>query len=496
MASERMGRWSHHRRWKAARRPRADRPGERRVRGRLAPPPRVARPDAAEDLAEPLERGDGPGRQEVVDVRVGGPHPAGQRLVAGRAGQWVEPDEAVAVAPEARGLGRDERRVAAVPAVRHDDDDPRRPQRAPRPLLVERPERLADPRAAGPVVDRVGDPGERAIAVAVAEQPRDAGEPRPEHERLRPHLGRGRQRLDEPQQQPRVALHRARDVAQDHERAWLADLASPDPRDELAAGPEVAPEHRARRQATAVRMELVAARPPAFQARHEQVDQALRLAQLGRRHPVELAVAQDLALRVRVGRDDDALDRCLVVGVVAVGRDRRAALVGTHLGVLVAGLGRSRAGHLLLVGRGVLARQRRRSEVARQPRTAPAPPAIEGGVIGRPVVAPPDEDRGAGRADLLAVGDVDQGQGTGEVHRRTEVDRQPSRPERASEPDRLAEQPPAVDLGSERGADDRGIGRVGHAGAIVVGPVSRRPPPRTGSVACPRRGPGGCPPRT
>ena len=43
------------------------------------------------------------------------------------------------------------------------------------------------------------------------------------------------QRLDEPQQQPRVALHRARDVAQDDELARLADLAPPDPLGELAA---------------------------------------------------------------------------------------------------------------------------------------------------------------------------------------------------------------------------------------------------------------------
>ena len=45
------------------------RPGERRVGGRLAPPPRVAGADAAEDLAEALEVGDRAGRQEVVDVR-------------------------------------------------------------------------------------------------------------------------------------------------------------------------------------------------------------------------------------------------------------------------------------------------------------------------------------------------------------------------------------------------------------------------------------------
>ncbi len=305
--------------------------GQRGVGGRLAAAPRVARPDATEDLAQPLEPGDRAGRQEVVDVRVGRAHPAGQRLVAGRAGQRVEPDQPVAVAPQPGGLGRDERRVAAVPAVGHDDHDTRRPQRAPRPVLVERPERLADPRATRPVVDRVGHARERPVAVAVAQQPGDPGQPRPEHERLGPDLRRRRQGLDEPQQQPRVALHRARDVAQHDQRARLADLPPPDPRHELAAGPEVAPEHRPRREPPAVRVELVAAGPPPLEPRHEQVDQPLRLAQLGRRHPVELAVAQDLALRVGVGRDDHALDRRVVVVVVAVGRDRRAALVGLQL---------------------------------------------------------------------------------------------------------------------------------------------------------------------
>ena len=229
---------------------------------------------------------------------------------------------------------------------------PRRAQRAPRPVLVERPERFADARAAGPVVDRIGDAGQRPIAVAVAQQARHAGEPRPEHERLRADLGRGRERLDEPQQQPRVALHRARDVAQDDERARLADLAPPDPRHELAAGPEVAPEHRPGRQPAAVRVELVAARPAALEARHQQVHQPLRLAQLGRGHPVELAVAQDLALRVGVGRDDDALDRRFVVGVlVRSARDRACrARPGRSSARCSTGLRRRRRRDLLLVG--------------------------------------------------------------------------------------------------------------------------------------------------
>jgi hypothetical protein len=96
---------------------------------------------------------------------------------------------------------------------------------------------------------------------------------------------------------------------------------------ELAAGREVAPEHRPRRQPAAVRVELVAAGPAALEPRHEQVDQPLGLAQLGRRHPVELAVAQDLALRVGIGRDDDAVDRRFVAPSSS-SRDRRAGSSG------------------------------------------------------------------------------------------------------------------------------------------------------------------------
>ena len=47
----------------------------------------------------------------------------------------------------------------------------------------------------------------------------------------------------------------------------------------------------------AVVVELVAARPAQLEARLEQVDQPLGVAQLGRRHPVEVAVAEQLGRR-------------------------------------------------------------------------------------------------------------------------------------------------------------------------------------------------------
>ena len=126
-----------------------------------------------------------------------------------------------------------------------------------------------------------------------------------------------------------MALHRAGDVADDDERARLMDRPPPDPVEQLAAGPEVAPEHGPRRQAAAVRMQLVAARAAALEAWLEQVDQPFGFAQLRWRHAVEVTMAKDLALAVRIRGDDDALDRRLVVGrLLGQRRDRDPALVG------------------------------------------------------------------------------------------------------------------------------------------------------------------------
>ena len=151
--------------------------------------------------------------------------------------------------------------------------------------------------------------------------------------------------------------------------------------------PEVAPEHRPRREPAAVRVELVAARPAALEPRHEQVDQPLGLAQLGRRHPVELAVAQDLALRVRVGRDDDALDRRLVVAVVV--RPRRERRCRARPGRISPRSAPGSGG--ASPGASSLGPSRRPasaavdgSELVRGARAAPPPAAVEHRVVDRP----------------------------------------------------------------------------------------------------------------
>ena len=453
----------------------------RDVRGRLSPPIRIARADAGEDLAEPLQAGDAPGGQEVVDVRERGAHPRGERLVAGRPGQGIEPDEPVAAPPESRRFCFHERGVAAIPAVGHDDDDAAGAERPPRPAQVEVAERLPDPRPAGPVVDAVGHAREGAVAIPVAEQARDAREPRPEDERLGPNRRRRRERLDEPEQEPRMALHRARDVAQDDDRARPAALATPHPVQDLAARAGAAPEHHPRRDPPAVRMELVAARAPELEARLQQVDEALGVAQLGRRHPVEVAVPEDLGAAVGVRRNDDLVARVVaVIAVVVVGRQDRTEQVVGALGARLAAL---RPIGLELARLAALDLLHRALRPLRRHRKSGAPEPVEDRVVDRPVVAPADEHGGARGLDVAPVAEVDDVERAREIDLRAEVDLEPRLAQRPPECDRLLQQPASVDC--RRGPEHRPVAS------------SRRPPQsRPGTPGPWSRGRAGCPPRT
>ena len=177
------------------------------------------------------------------------------------------------------------------------------------------------------------------------------------------------------------------------------------------------------------------------------------------------------------------------------GRDRGATLVGPHLPTFRAGFGRRRA-RRLLVRRGVVRRSHRRwLELVGEARGALAPPAIEGRVVDRPVVAAPDEDRGTGRLDLLAIGRCRPGSARARSRRpprgrsRAAAARS-ARPNPTASPSRRR---PST-LGAERRADD---GRIaGAIGSSWRRASARRRRPRRGSAASPRRGPGGCPPRT
>ena len=173
-------------------------------------------------------------------------HPAGQRLVTRGRGERVEPDRA---GGSSAGAGRSRGRPAP------DRPDPSRPKRPRRPQLLRRTRRAQcwlNSRNDAPMrvppdqsVTVSATRSRAAVAVAVAQDPGHPGQPRAEDERLGPD-GRRRQRLAEAQQDPRVALHRAGDVADDHERARPADGSPPDPVEDVATGRQAAPEHRPR----------------------------------------------------------------------------------------------------------------------------------------------------------------------------------------------------------------------------------------------------------
>src|SRR5687768_1095066 len=178
--------------------------------------------DLTEEIGERLQALQVVDRQKLVDVRHGRAHALGERLVAGRAEEWIEPDETAAGALQASHLPTEQLRVTPVPAIA--DDHHRRPgaEDAPRPLVIEALDRLADARPPGPVLDRVDDLRQRGIDVPPAQlagDPRQAGT---EDEDLGVFQTLP-QCVDEAQEQPGVAVHRARDVTDDHQGAG-ADL--------------------------------------------------------------------------------------------------------------------------------------------------------------------------------------------------------------------------------------------------------------------------------
>ena len=104
--------------------------------------------------------------EEVVGVRQRGAHPTGERLVARRAAlSGFSQIDAVRAAAQARHLGAQQLGLAAVPAVGQHHDD-RAAAHAPAVLAVERGQRLADARAAGPVGDRLDGAAQRDVGVA------------------------------------------------------------------------------------------------------------------------------------------------------------------------------------------------------------------------------------------------------------------------------------------------------------------------------------------
>ena len=177
----------------------------------------------------------------------------------------------------------------------------------------------------------------------------------------------------------------------------------PDPRDELPAGGEVAPQHRPRREARPCD-----GAPSGASAAHETrapaVDEALRVAQLGGRHPVEVAIPSPSPANRR------RRDRLALVGPRRRRRRARQASARRVVGPI------SRRSAPAFGDRRPAASSSRSRRLAARTFAAgivgearpAAPPAVERDVVDLAIVAPADEHGGPGRAHLLAVADVDQ----------------------------------------------------------------------------------------
>ena len=207
--------------------------------------------------------------------------------------------------------------------------------------------------------------------------------------------------------------------------------------------PRLLPEHRPRRQPPAVPMMLVAPRPALLELRLEEVHEPLGVAELLRRHPVEVAMPDGLGPAVRVRGDRDHVRRRLVPLDVALGGNRHPVPVVGHVAALV-------TGHRRVRGRTFLVRHRvgpllgpRRLEVRLE--RAPTPVAVEDAVVDRAIVASPGEDRGAGGADELAITDVDQPERPREVDLRADVHGQAGPSQLPPETHGAGQQPVAVD---------------------------------------------------
>ena len=107
-----------------------------------------------------------------------------QRLVAGRAEQRVEPDQPMDAALQPADLPLQQGDVPAIPAVADDDRHRAAAQRPPRPVEVERLQRLADPRPAGPILHQARHVVQHSVHVVMAQRGRDPGQPRAEDKGL------------------------------------------------------------------------------------------------------------------------------------------------------------------------------------------------------------------------------------------------------------------------------------------------------------------------
>ncbi len=364
----------------------------------------------------------------------------GERGVARRDLQRIHPDDPVGDAVEPNHLLGEHGRVAAVPSVGEDDDD-----RAPRhaaltPGVVELAEPLAETGTTAPVDDPRRRLTEGDVRVAARKLAGDAREPGTERERL-DLLAPGHGGVDEPQQRPRVRLHRSADVEQQHQppvaRARFAPVTAERLATRLHRRPHRAPQVGAGgTSAAGGETARLAGRADEAQAGH----QLLGLVQLLVRVVGEVLVPQHL------GGAEPQLDRLLVGSLGGVG-----FVVGVVGGVVVDG---ERDVHRFL-GRHVLAH-----------RLAALPEHLERPVVGLVVLRAAHERGPTGPVRVVAIVDPGGDERFGERDRRAHRNGQAG----------AAQEP------RERHGDLAGVG--GRVDVVLGGPGHVQPGRRPRSNAC------------
>ena len=220
-------------------------------------------------------------------------HASGERLVAGIALQWVDPDEGVRGSRETCHLARHELGSLALPAVRHDQHHRSARERAPSVGVVELGERGADARAAPPVVDCGAAALERGRRIATGQLGGEARQRRAEREHLDAGPGADR-RVEEQQERARVRVHRPGDVAQDDQLSRDVLACAHRAHDGIAARAQRLADQPAHVEPIAARIAAAAARRPPRPRARDRRDQPAGEQELVGRHLAEVLLAQQL----------------------------------------------------------------------------------------------------------------------------------------------------------------------------------------------------------
>ena len=247
---------------------------------------------------------------------------------------------------------------------------------------MEGAERGSDPRAAGPVEDLPGRAFDRDVDVARAQELRDPRQSRTEDEGLdRSQAVNGAE--EEVQHQSGVAIHRAADVREHHDRTLLLLPRQAGQLHRRAAEPRRLPEDTAHVRAAARRVGDPPAASSPLDAPVDGPDLAVDLGELGLRQLPEVSRLESLD-RAEGARSISHLD---LVSVVASGGAQQRDRVQSSRG--------PRAGDRLRLGG------------SRSHGPAMAPEELEQQREDRQILLPRHQQRASRVEHLLAIGEVD-----------------------------------------------------------------------------------------